>query len=528
MLHLIALFETIVHIIKDQAYKFYLSVMLKRPGEQYLPPISENLYVQNTSSYYSQYLRPHKYCIPEKVKIAQIHNVADVNKEIENLQYYSKIKENVENSLSFLMLYNTEGFIAATTVFILVYFLLSQNMKKLKETVLSLSKPLTTNIYAIDSAMYSGSTLVNADDSIKNVNEINLTTEDENLKTVKHHKLFKNLPVSIKQESKQDLILNPLDFNNTNKCGISDIVLKFYDQQLDQKKFLDEKKRNEKLEQFLFEMLKFDENNKNFLLIDLAKIYKLDSKNTTYTKIIKCFESNDLESLNDVDISSFGEDLVLTYDFKTLKLTLFAINVLLTYTSTEKRNLIKRTLVKNLSLILKKFHKVAETYGDEELFNYFLVTIVNLFTGLFEESVHITQLKKCIRTFVDIGCSSSIWNLRPKKCFFCCALIMCCLRFKNIQENFDELFPFQEICDQKIKEEKKMKYNMFYLSICKILILNYIGRNINSLEEIDRFVQTVTSKLDPILLKGWPNVNCQLQEIQYILEYYSDLKLAKY
>lgn len=526
MLHIITLFETIVNIIKGQAHKFYLSVMNKRPGELYFKPINENINLQNLSSYYSRYSRPDEYWIPPKSKIVQIHYVTDVNKERNNLQYYSNIKENLGNGLSFLLPYFTKGFLAAATVFVLVYFLLSRNIKTLKETVLSFIKPSKTDIYTMDNALYSGSTLVNADDSIYNANETHSSTETENLKTVKHKKLLENLLASTNSRSEQKPILTPLDFN-TNKSGISDVVLKFYDQQLDQTKFLDEEKRNEKLEQFLFEMLEIDENNKNFLLIDLAKIHKIDSNNTTYTEIIKSFESGDFESLNNVDIYSFGKDLVLTYDFKTLKLTLFAINILLNYASKENKDLLRKALVKNLSLILKKFHKVAETYGDEELFNYFLVTIVNLYTGLFVESVHITQLKKCMRTFIDIGCSSSIWNRRPKKCFFCCALITCCLRFKDIQENFDELFPFHDIYDLKIKEEKKIKYNMFYLSLCKILVLNYIGRNINSLEEIDNFVQTLTSKFETELVKSWPSVNGQLQEIQYILEYYSDLKLAK-
>lgn len=527
MLHLVTLLETIVNIIKGQAYKLYLSVMLRRPGELYFKPINENHSLQNISSYYSQYSRPDGYCIPHKSRIAQVDHVVDVYKEIDNLQHYSNAKEYLENHLSLLWPYFTEGFMAALAVFVLVYFLLSRNTKTLKNNALSLIKPSKADVYTLDNTLYSANTLVNADDSMIDAKETNLSIDDESLTAVKHKKISENLFAFTNSNSKRRTILAPLDFNN-NRSGISDVVLKFYDQQLEQTTFLDEEKRNEKLEQFLFEMLEIDENNKNFLLIDLAKIHKVDSKNTTYTKVIRDFESNDFESLNDIDISRFGEDLVLTYDFKALKLSLFAINILLNYTSKENKNILRKTLLKNLSLILKKFHKIAETYGDEELFNYFLVTIVNLYTGLFEESVHIIQLKNFMKTFIDIGCSSSIWNLRPKKCFFCCALIICGLRFKDIQENFDDLFPFNSIYDLKIKEEKKIKYKMFYLSICKILVLNYIGRNINSLEEIDNFVQTITSKFDSELLKDWPNVSGQLQEIQYILEYYGDLQLARH
>lgn len=527
MFSFLCIFNGFMNLLKNQSFKFYRSIMIRRPGEFFLKRIENYEKPTNASFHLSEYSRPQHYCIPQKTNHFLVPNIINKNKNTEYLLYYSRVSETFGNTLSVLSSYKSDVFAYIVLMsLLLLYFFLKYDTTKIRERVLSFNKPSEYKFYDIDSEVFSSRTLVNSKSDLSATNDSFISSNDDNVLTVKQHNLSELVINSMSpepQEEKKPFL--PLDFDINKKFGISDTVQKFYNQQLEQKKFLNESQRNEKLENFLFDMLDFNDENKKFLVIDLTKTFKLSSKNTTYNEITKCFKSKDFEALDKVDISGFGEDLVLTNDLLSLKLTLFSINVLLNYTSSERSKIIKKALVSNLSLILKKFHKVAETYGDEELFNYFLITIINLYSELFDESVHVTQLKKCLKTLADISCSSSIWNLRPKKCFYCCAIMMCSLRFGSIQKYFDDLFPFEEIYNRDVKENVKIKTVLFYLSICQILMLNYIGRNINSVEDIDYFVQIITAKVDTDKLKDWPTINSHLQEIHYIQEYYSDLKL---
>lgn len=524
MFQLCSIFNDFIHIMKGQLYKFYASIMTRRKGEFYLQSISDYSKPTTLSSHFSEYSQPHHYCITEENNFFLIPNVVDQNSNIEYLLYYSKIKENLSNTLSFMCFYQTLRFVLTLFISLIIfYFFIKKVPNRLKQKILDFYMTLKYKSCIVYSKNLSNDSLVKSN-AISAVKERLPGTKETGLKIIKPTQLSESLqrPISFKINKKQ-ILFSFLDFNLNTKFEVSKFLENFYDRQLDKTRFLNDSQRNKKLEIFLFEILDFNKKDKNFLVIDLAKDYKLGNINLAYIKVIMCFEAKNFKGLNQVDISGFGEELVLTSNSKDLKLILFSINVLLNHTSSDRNDAIKKILIKNLSLILKKFHKMAETHGDEELFNYFLITVMNLYSRLFGESIHIAQLKKCIKTLVDIGCSSNIWNLRQKKCFFCCAIMVCSLRFSNIQQNFNELFPLQNIYHQDTETNTQVRHIVFYLSICKLLILNYIGRNINSSKDIDSFIQLITSNFKTEKKTLSTTVKNQLQEINYIQEYYKNI-----
>jgi len=200
--------------MKGQLYKFYASIMTRRKGEFYLQPINDYSKPTTLSSHFSEYSQPQHYCITDENNFFLIPNVVDQNSNIEYLLYYSKIKENLSNALSFMCFYQTLRFVLTLFISLIIfYFFIKKVSNRLKQKILDFYKTLKYKSCIVYSKSRSNNTLVKSN-AIFAAKERLSVTKETGWKIIKPTQLSESLqrPISFKINKKQ-ILFSFLDFN---------------------------------------------------------------------------------------------------------------------------------------------------------------------------------------------------------------------------------------------------------------------------------------------------------------------------
>ena len=328
------------------------------------------------------------------------------------------------------------------------------------------------------------------------------TSKDIDLGTVKHFKLEdleftkENSPES---QNKQNIdyqidvpFFMPLCREEQKNDDVSKSIRSFFLDLIELKISLNEKERNTNLENFLLKALNIKKKDASFLNNYMNKTILLKKNKTLSQKILSAYQDKDsfeaLLQLDPEDKISLVDELLFTHNVDSIKSILIALILIFKYK--QPNSIYKATITsffENLSVFLNKFKNTAFESKDLDLFHLYVIAIMDSISLANKEKVEMVNLKKFIKTLMTISVSKNLLNDRSKEAFFCCCFIVCGLRFSNVIKFFDDLFPFKEIKKITNNESTIVKHSLFYLSLCKIILLNYIVKDIASMSDLDKF-----------------------------------------
>ncbi|OBA27280.1 hypothetical protein HANVADRAFT_118631 [Hanseniaspora valbyensis NRRL Y-1626] len=363
------------------------------------------------------------------------------------------------------------------------------------------------------------------------------TSKDIDLGTVKHFKFedleFKKEPTA---KSKSNLSLEyqidvpffiPLCREEQKNDDISKSVRSFFLDLIELRISLNEKERNTNLENFLLKALNIKKKDASFLNTYMNKTILLKKNKTLSQKILSAYQDKDsFEALlqhNPEDKVSLVDELLFTHNVDSIKSILIALILIFKYK--QPTSIYKATITsffENLSVFLSKFKNTAFESKDLDLFHLYVIAIMDSISLSNKEKVEMVNLKKFIKTLMAISVSKNSLNDRSKEAFFCCCFIVCGLRFSNVIKFFDDLFPFKEIKKITNNESTIVKHSLFYLSLCKIILLNYIVKDIASMSDLDKFIKLLFTHLDLEFFQNNELLKNDLREIQYIQQFCSE------
>ncbi|KAL6929640.1 hypothetical protein ACO0SA_001043 [Hanseniaspora valbyensis] len=290
---------------------------------------------------------------------------------------------------------------------------------------------------------------------------------------------------------------------------------------------LNEKERNTNLENFLLKALNIKKKDASFLNNYMNKTILLKKNKTLSQKILTAYQDKDsfeaLLQLDPEDKISLVDELLFTHNVDSIKSILIALILIFKYK--QPTSIYKATITsffENLSVFLSKFKNTAFESKDLDLFHIYVIAIMDSISLANKEKVEMINLKKFIKTLMTISVSKNLLNDRSKEAFFCCCFIVCGLRFSNVIKFFDDLFPFKEIKKITNNESTIVKHSLFYLSLCKIILLNYIVKDIASMSDLDKFIKLLFTHLNLEFFQNNELLKNDLREIQYIQQFCSE------
>ena len=363
------------------------------------------------------------------------------------------------------------------------------------------------------------------------------TSKDIDLGTVKHFKLEdleftkENSPES---QNKQNIdyqidvpFFMPLCREEQKNDDVSKSIRSFFLDLIELKISLNEKERNTNLENFLLKALNIKKKDASFLNNYMNKTILLKKNKTLSQKILSAYQDKDsfeaLLQLDPEDKISLVDELLFTHNVDSIKSILIALILIFKYK--QPNSIYKATITsffENLSVFLNKFKNTAFESKDLDLFHLYVIAIMDSISLANKEKVEMVNLKKFIKTLMTISVSKNLLNDRSKEAFFCCCFIVCGLRFSNVIKFFDDLFPFKEIKKITNNESTIVKHSLFYLSLCKIILLNYIVKDIASMSDLDKFIKLLFTHLDLEFFQNNELLKNDLREIQYIQQFCSE------
>lgn len=363
------------------------------------------------------------------------------------------------------------------------------------------------------------------------------TSKDIDLGTVKHFNFEDwELKKEILSETKNKISLEnqidvhfflPLCREEQKNDDVSKSVRFFFLDLIELKISLNEKERNTNLENFLLKALNIKKKDASFLNNYMNKTILLKKNKTLSQKILSAYQDKDsfeaLLQLDPEDKISLVDELLFTHNVDSIKSILIALILIFKYK--QPTSIYKATITsffENLSVFLSKFKNTAFESKDLDLFHLYVIVIMDSISLANKEKVEMINLKKFIKTLMTISVSKNLLNDRSKEAFFCCCFIVCGLRFSNVIKFFDDLFPFKEIKKITNNESTIVKHSLFYLSLCKIILLNYIVKDIASMSDLDKFIKLLFTHLNLEFFQNNELLKNDLREIQYIQQFCSE------